>query len=135
MEENDVIEIVKEFIATKFPKECECCGRRYDSFADFLHNTFHLGKPMSYDAESGDWQPVEPLGTLSMATCSCGTTLAISSSGMNVKTLWRLMKWAKTETEERGISPGELLNTLRSRTDESVLRDEATRETERKQPD
>ncbi len=124
MEENDVVEIVRDFISKKFPKRCKCCGKLYNSFAEYLYNTTHAGKPISYDAEMGKWQPDKPMGTLSMAHCSCGTTMAISSIGMNLVTLWRLMNWARKEIKKRGIEMSELLEDLRNKIDKSVLHDE-----------
>ncbi len=86
MEENDVVEIVWDFISKKFPTKCKCCGKQYNSFAEYLLNTTHAGKPILYDAKRGNWKPKKPMGTLSMAHCSCGTTMAISSIGMNLIT-------------------------------------------------
>ena len=123
MKEENVIDIVLDHISKKFPKECMCCGRLYTSFADFIRNTTYVGKPLSYDAENRDWQPVNPIGTVGMANCSCGSTLAISSSGMNLVTLWRLMHWAKNEASTRGITAEDLLVELRDTIDKSVLQD------------
>ncbi|NQT93556.1 MAG: hypothetical protein HQ559_12415 [Lentisphaerae bacterium] len=125
MKEADVIDLVRDHIFKQFPKECMCCGRRYVSFADFIRNTTYVGKPVSYDAEEENWQPVSPIGTVGMANCSCGSTLAISSSGMNVITLWRLMNWAKHEARRRGITAQELLADLRNKIDRTVLQDES----------
>jgi len=61
MKENDVIEIMRDFISKKFPKKCKCCGKQYNSLEEYLRNTTHTGKPMSYDAEIRKWEPVKPL--------------------------------------------------------------------------
>jgi hypothetical protein len=125
MNENDVIEIMKNFISRQFPKDCTCCGKRYNSFAEFIRNTTYVGKPISYDAEQEDWQPERPIGTIGMSNCSCGTTLTIGSKGMDLKTLWRLMNWARKETKKRGIMMSDLLESLRSKIDKSVLQAES----------
>ena len=124
MKENDVIEIMRDHISKKFPKECACCGKLYKSFAEFLRNTTHVGKPMSYDAELEDWKPVNPLGTIGMSNCSCGSTMSITSSGINLIILWRLMNWVRNEALKRGIAREDLLADLRSKIDRSVLQDE-----------
>jgi hypothetical protein len=128
MNEAEVIEIMREYLATQFPKVCKCCGRQYNSLAQYLRETRHLGKPLSYDADIGDWQPKKPMGTLSMATCSCGTTLAISSAGMDLNTLLRLMNWAREETQSRGIGLSDVLEDLRAKIDQAVLQDEKLNE-------
>lgn len=125
MNENDVIEIVRDFISKQFPKECRCCGKRYNSFPEFIRNTTYAGKPISYDAEIGDWKPNRPIGTLGMSNYSCGTTLAISSKGMDLNTLLRLMNWGRKEEKKRGITTSVLLEELRSKIDKSVLQDES----------
>ena len=121
MTEDDVVETLRVFISSKFPKVCPKCHRRFNSLADYLQNTTHAGKPVSYDAESGDWKPFRPVGTLSYANCSCGTTLAISSRGMKLIMMWRLMGWARKETRGRNISVEELLTQLRYKIDKKVL--------------
>ena len=125
MQEKDVIEIMRNHISKQFPKECTCCGKRYNSFAEFIRNTTYVGKPISYDAEQEDWQPERPIGTIGMSNCSCGTTLTIGSKGMDLKTLWRLMNWARKETKKRGIMMSDLLESLRSKIDKSVLQAES----------
>jgi len=128
MNEAEVIGIMREYLATQFPKGCQCCGRQYNSLAEYLRETTHVGKPMSYDAEMGDWQPTTPMGTLSMANCSCGTTLTITSAGMDLITLHRLMNWAREETGFRGIGLSELLEDLRTKIDKIVLQDDKLKE-------
>ena len=121
MTEQEVIETVRDHIAAKFPKVCNNCGQRFASLANYLRGTIHVGEPISYDAEKEDWRPKEPLGTVSLANCSCGNTLAIDSEGMGVITMWRLLMWAKRERQKRGVSIRELLTDLRNKIDKSVL--------------
>ena len=121
MNEEDVIEIVRDHASRQFPKECGCCGKRYESFADFIRNTTYAGKPVSYDAEEGNWRPASPMGVIGLANCSCGSTLALSSKGMHLVTLWRLMSWAKKEARQRGLTAKDLLDDLRCKIDARVL--------------
>lgn len=124
MNENDVVEILRDFISKKFPKDCPNCGKHYHSLAEYLRTTTHVGKPVSYDADQDNWLPKKPLGTLSLSNCSCGSTLAIDSKGMGLITMWRLLNWARTETKARGITTSELLEELRNKIDKGVLQDE-----------
>ena len=121
MTEDQVVETIHRFIDGKFPKECRCCGRIFLDLADYLRNTTHLGDPVSYDAQWNDWPPVDPLGTMAMANCACGTTLSISSSGMSLSMMWRLMRWARKETVARGITVQQLLSEIREKIDRRAL--------------
>jgi hypothetical protein len=119
--EDQVITIVRNHIEQQFPIECSMCGHLFGSLKEYLGYTTHVGKPVSYDADAGDWQPREPLGTLSYANCRCGTTLIISSRGMGLTTMWRLLLWARTESWRRKISVTDLLDDLRKKIDREVL--------------
>ena len=121
MNEAELIEVALDHISSKFPKECKCCGKCYESFVDFARHTTYVGDPISYDAEEGDWKPLNPIGTIGMANCSCGSTLAISTDGMDLATLWKVMHWVRGESKRRGISGGELLIELRTKIDSRVL--------------
>jgi hypothetical protein len=119
--EAEVITIVRNHIERQFPMKCSMCAHPFASLKEYLEYTTHLGKPVSYDADAGDWQPLEPLGTLSYANCQCGTTLSISSDGIGLLTMWQLLRWARSESSRRGISMGALLEDLRNKIDEQVL--------------
>lgn len=119
--DSEVIKIVRDHIERQFPMKCSMCEHRFLTLKDYLEYTTHLGEPVSYDAEKGDWRPLEPLGTLSYANCRCGTTLTISSHGMGLLTMWRLLRWARTESSRRKIGMSELLHDLRQKIDRQVL--------------
>jgi hypothetical protein len=124
MRESEVVDILIAFISKQFPKECQCCGKRYNSLAEYIQKTTHIGEPISYDAEIGNWWPIKPLGTISLANCACGTTLIISSNGMNLFNLWKLMGWARKQTKIKGINMCELLDHLRKEIDKRALQNE-----------
>ena len=121
MNEHDVVAIVRAHIETKFPKSCSKCGRTFASLKEYLQTTTHVGNPVSYDADLKSWRPFKPVGTLSFANCKCGTTLAISSDGMGLVVMWRLLRWARKESTARNISVGELLDGVREKIDRQVL--------------
>jgi hypothetical protein len=122
MTENEVVEIIKNHIIRQFPKKCNACGRLYHSLADYLKNTTHVGDPISYDAEMGNWRPTKLVGTASFANCQCGSTLVIDSKGMELLTMCRLLLWARKESSKRGISIRKLLSHLRQQIDNSILK-------------
>ena len=76
---------------------------------------------MPYDADLEDWNPKQPMGTVTYANCRCGSTLAVSSHGMPLIRLWSLLNWARIETKNRGMTPQELLNYLREEICKQVL--------------
>ncbi len=121
MTENEIIKIMIDYLETQFPKRCNTCGKEFNSLKDYLRNTTHIGKPGSHDVDLGRWFPTKPLGTFALANCSCNSTLAISSRGMKLNVMWKLMRWAKKETKSRGITLEELLNDLRGKIDKKVL--------------
>ena len=121
MTEADVIRAMREHLEGLFPKTCPNCQRTYATLREYLQLTTFQGLPVPYDAMAGDWQPTKPVGTITLANCPCGSTLALSSQGMPLLHLWRLLHWAKTETKRRGISPQELLTHLRTEICKQVL--------------
>lgn len=121
MNEAEVIRQIREHLDGFFPKYCMNCGRSFDSLREYLQSTTFLGPTMPYDAMSGDWQPVNPIGTAAFANCPCGNTLSLTSTGMPRKQLWLLMDWAKKETSKRHMTLQELLNYLRDEICKQVL--------------
>src|SRR5262245_42723633 len=120
LSDEEVVGIVRRHIESKFPRSCSCCGRRYESLADYLRRTKHVGNPVSADSPLAA-TPDRLVGTISYADCPCGSTLSISSAGLDLLTMWRLLQWAGASTSRLGISMGELLADLRRRIDEQVL--------------
>jgi hypothetical protein len=118
---DEAILLVRAHVEGQFPKACTNCPRVFASLPEYLRGTRHVGQPVSYDAELGDWEPREPIGVHATARCSCGTSLSISSSGMSLVTLGRLMVFARGETRRRGIKVAELLALIRDAIDRQVL--------------
>jgi uncharacterized C2H2 Zn-finger protein len=115
------VRLVRAHVEHQFPKTCPKCGRVFGTLADYLRSTRHVGEPISYDANVGDWAPRAPLGTFSLANCPCGTTISIGSDGMPLLTMWRLMFWARGESRRRGIAMRLLLLEVRDAIDHQVL--------------
>jgi len=121
MNETDVIRIMREHLEKQFPKVCGNCHYQCETLREYLLKTKKVGQPISYDAESGDWNPLRPIGTFTLANCPCGSTLALSSKGMPLTQLWALYNWARLEKAKRGMTPQELLNYLRDEISQQVL--------------
>jgi hypothetical protein len=121
MIEAEVVRIMRDHLEGLFPKVCPNCRRRFATLRDYLLITKHRGTATPYDADLGDWQPMEPLGTMTYANCPCGNTLVLSSDGMPLLQLWALLGWARIETQRRGMTPRELLNYLRDEICKQVL--------------
>ena len=115
MNEADVLGIIRAHLEALFPKLCPNCEHRFATLRDYVQSTTHLGQAIPYDAERGDWKPAKPLGTTAFSVCPCGTTMALSSDGMPLETLWSLMSWARAETQRRGTTPRQLVNSLRDK--------------------
>ena len=121
MNEDDVVRIVRLYIEGLFPKVCSNCGRRFGSLREYLETTTHLESPVLYDKIT-EHVPSDPLGPMSLANCTCGTTLAVSSRGIPPAQLVELLTWARSESLRRSIDVRELLHHIRDRIDGEVLR-------------
>ena len=121
MTEAEVIRLMRAHLEGQFPKVCSNCNRRFATLREYLQVTEHVGPPIPHDAEMDDWNPLQPIGTITLANCPCGTTLALSSEGMPLVRLWRLLNWARIETKRRGMSPQDLLHYLRDEICRQIL--------------
>ncbi len=113
MNEAEVVAAMRRHLESQFPKTCPLCQREFGSLREYLINTAPHGDAVPYDAEMGNWQPLRPLGTVTLANCRCGNTLALTSEGMPLTKLWRLLNWARIETQRRRTTPRELVTHLR----------------------
>jgi hypothetical protein len=120
MNEDDVVRIVRSYIEGLFPRVCPNCGRRFASLRDYLETTTHVASPILYD-DLREGVPDRPLGPMSLANCTCGTTLTVSSSGIPTAQIVVLLTWARAESNRRSITVRELLRHIRDRIDQQVL--------------
>jgi hypothetical protein len=117
----EAFEVILRHFESLFPMTCSNCGRQYATLREYVVGTTRVGRAISYDAESGDWETTRPVGTLALANCSCGTTLGLSTRGMAPDQRLALLAWLKEETERRRISPSELLDEIRDAVRKAVL--------------
>jgi hypothetical protein len=121
MTEAEAVSIMRNHLEGLFPKVCPSCKRFFATLQEYLQITQHLGPAMPYDADSGDWRPLRPLGTMTFANCPCKNTLVLSSEGMPIVRYWSLLRWARIETHRRGVTPQELFNHIRDEICKQVL--------------
>ncbi|HET9709689.1 MAG TPA: hypothetical protein VFP39_15425 [Gemmatimonadales bacterium] len=110
----EALEIVRRHFESLFPKTCSTCGRRFVSLREYIRSTRRVGQAISYDAELGDWQTQQPMGSLAFSNCPCGSTLVLSTDGMPLPQRQALLAWVREETERQHITPSDLLERLRS---------------------
>ncbi len=114
MSEDEVVDIIYDYVKEKeFPKTCRNCGQVFNTLKEYIEITEPIGHPVSYDIELDNWEPKEPIGTMSLSNCSCEVTLSISSRHMPLKTLLRIMLWLKVESIKQKLLPSELLQKIR----------------------
>ena len=105
--------LIHEHIRGLFPKTCQNCRRHFATYGEYLADTKPVGSPISYDLETGDIQPADSIGNLSMANCNCGNTLSLSSEGMPAADLWKVLKWIKLQVQYRHTTLPEVLTYVR----------------------
>lgn len=125
MTREEVVDIIYKHVSTHdFPKTCPNCGRVFQTLKEYIENTEQVGKPVSYDAEFNEWEPKKPMGTVAMSNCSCGSSISISSGGMPLPTLLRIMMWVKIESMKKSISVSDLLQEFRDEVNERALKEQ-----------
>ncbi len=118
---DEVVQIMREHLATKFPKACQTCGCTYLTLKDYLQRTRHVGQPIAFDVELDNMRLSNSLGSMSLANCACGSTLSLDSDGMSPLLLTKLMWWLVAEMARRGKTASEVLADVRRAVDEATL--------------
>lgn len=118
---DEVVRIVAAHVERQFPKRCSACGVVYATARGFVGTVEHVGLPVSYDAEIGNWRPSRPLGAVGLSNCPCGNTMGISSRGMKLRDLWKVLAWLRRESKRTGDPVPLLFNGLRKRVDERIM--------------
>jgi hypothetical protein len=129
MTEAEVIQTVRRNLEELFPKVCQTCQRNYATLREFILVAEPLDPVTSFDVELGNWNPSEPIGTLAMANCPCGSTLAVSTRNLPVSEYWQVLEWIRMEMARRGVSQAELLGCLRDEIRKQVLAEPAPGDT------
>jgi hypothetical protein len=117
----EALQAVRRHFESLFPKTCSSCGRRFTTLREYILLTERLGPATSYDAELGDWKTTQPIGSLALANCPCGSTLALSTEGMALPLRQALLSWVKIETQRLGVSSSDLLERMRDEIRRQVM--------------
>jgi hypothetical protein len=125
MTEEEFIRLNYEHYASLFPRTCTSCGRRFASLREYIQATTPVGATISYDAELGEWKTTQPLGAAALANCPCGSTLALTTEGIPLEDIQRMLEWMKAETAKRGVTSAELLGYVREQVRKRALADAA----------
>jgi len=121
MNEDEILQMLTEHFQREFPRPCPVCHRRFASLLEYIRDTKPLGRPVSYDADAGDWDPKGLVGTVTLSNCTCGTTIALGLEKLSLESYLELLNWIKTETERRKIPPSDLLHQVRVEIRKRVL--------------
>jgi hypothetical protein len=123
MTDDEVVQILCVYFESLFPKVCPTCNRCFATLREYLLITTPIGPPKSYNTEFIDWKTWQPVGSMAMANCPCGSTLALSTDQMELSLRRELFNWLMTETQHRGVKESDLLEYLRDRVRKRVLGD------------
>ena len=121
MMDEGIIRMLLEYHEGLFPKNCPNCRRRFATLRDYLLTTQQLEPVVSYDAESNDYEPLDPIGIFTMANCPCGTTMALSTANMPLRQTHQILGWIRTETKQTGLDLPKFLNSVRDEIRKRVL--------------
>jgi len=121
--EAQVIDLVRRHMEAQFPKTCSRCGVVFASVAAYHRAVQHIGDPMSFDGTIEKLEPAKSIGAVSLANCTCGTTLSITTRGMSPTDLQRVMGWARLESKRRNLDERKVLAELRAKIIAEVLAD------------
>lgn len=113
MTDKEITRMLREYCEGLFPRGCPKCGRHFATLWEYVRVTQEVWPVVSYDAESNDYEPLDPIGIFAMANCSCRTTMALSAERMPLSETLCILGWIRAETRRTGLNPTALLNRLR----------------------
>ncbi len=120
---DEILEMIYDHFAGLFPRDCTTCGRRFATLRQYILETTPVGSTTSFDAQLGDWHTTEPIGAIAMANCPCGSTLGLTTEGIALPEIHRLLAWVREETTRRGMTQAELLESVRTEMRQRALDD------------
>ena len=121
MTEEDIIRRNYEHFSSQFPKTCHACGRSYATLRDYVLTTSPDGPLIPYDLELREWQPTDPIGTMALAKCACGSTMAVTTQGQPLSQIQETLDWMRLESKKRGVSVRQIFAEVRSKIRERAM--------------
>jgi hypothetical protein len=114
MTSDEVLQVLRHHYEGLFPKNCPNCGRRFESLREYILGTKPRGSAQSFDAELGDWDTQQPIGSIAYADCQCGNTLALGTESMPMPQRLALLAWVREQCENRQVTPTVVLEEIRA---------------------
>ncbi len=100
----------------QFPKRCANCGRVYPDFRSFVRETSPVGM-LAWDESHLE----DIVGTLSLANCRCGSTIAIQCGDTGGGMYREFLAAIEEDARSEGVEIDELLADLRDEIRRMVL--------------
>ena len=121
LNENQAIKKIQTLLESQFPKTCFNCRLTYNSLTEFVELTEYLGDPIVYDVEV--LQPTDKIhiGSATFANCTCGSTLSLTSQGIDPTLYEELLTWATRESFRRGMPMSHFLAYIRNEIIQKLL--------------
>ncbi|MEZ5289773.1 MAG: hypothetical protein R2745_01680 [Vicinamibacterales bacterium] len=113
--EDGILRLLLGHLRRQFPKPCPACGRVYANLRDYVQQTAPLGPAISYDLEETSGPSSKRLGTLALAKCPCGDTLALGTDGLSPGVSRMLLDWVEHEAVARQVATAAIVEALRQR--------------------
>lgn len=126
MTDSEIIRMIRHHFEGLFPKVCPNCQRRFVNLAEYILGTQRVGPTISYDAELQDWKTTAPIGAVASSNCPCGSTLALTTDGLPLTQIHRVLLWIQIEGPKRGKTAAELIEGVRSEIRRQVLAEAVT---------
>jgi hypothetical protein len=117
----EIVAMMRAHFEGLFPKECPNCRRRFATLRDYILATRRIGPAISYDAELQDWKTSNPIGAAAHSNCPCGSTLTLTTEGMALEKIHRVLEWIRVETQRRSLTVEALIDSVRSQIRQQVL--------------
>jgi len=102
------VDLLRQHCSDQFPKSCPKCDRSYTSFREYVLETNPVGLQCFDSAKS----LADPIGTLSLANCECGTTISVRCSERD--DMYRqFLRAVEADAKKSGVGIDTVLNELR----------------------
>lgn len=99
-----------------FPKTCRTCGKVFQSFPEYIHQT----EPVNHCLE--DYRDVrDGFGTMQYRHCYCGSTLTINFTEDDYPTLDRFWEMIGKEARDRGKPAREIVGEFREQCNRYII--------------
>lgn len=109
------IEPLIDHCGEQFPRHCQNCGRRFEDFIDYVSTTTPIGA-VCWDVElvnGAESLLDDPVGTLSMANCTCGTTLSVGCLDRESGRYRMFLEALQRDAEDSGVTVVAVMDALR----------------------